>query len=449
MASRLGVGIIATACAGLLWPLEAGAEPASAQWGEPAVEEAEEVEDKGGAEADEVAEPSDSGTGDAAESEPEAPAPAAKPRTQAKAKAKAKPRTKRADEKGRAKRGPPPPPPSRKRRAKDAQEEFEEATSSGEQSLERRRRAEERAARGIEDGAPLEAARDLAVIAELDDDPALMIGAAEAALAGVGTVAGAEEVARVHASAGRARIEELRSSDDEYALLRLGLEEEDLRQLEVRAKAASTRASVASARAERAEAQSRSLRIAKGEVISGAVLAGLGASGLAMMGSGIYLRRSADRELEAAGVDELGELSPELRRPFERQYDQASTLTAGGAVLGAVGTALGVTLIAAGVRDLKRAGWRSERRASLRGRPRPVAAGRASSSAVVSSDVIRRAEEPPSTGRAPPRAAGGDRRRARRRPAPPRCSGSTRRWGGRGSTCRRSRGERCRPRRRG
>ncbi len=364
---EFGVGIIVTACAGLLWPLEAKAEPASAQWGEPAVEEAEEAEDNGAAEEAED-DPSGEATGDGEESEAEAPAPAAKPRT--KAKAKAKPRAaKRTKEARSAKRGPPPPPPSRKRRAKDAQEEFEEATTSGEQALERRRRAEERAARGIEDGSPLEAARDLAVIAELDDDPALMIGAAEAALAGVGSVAGAEEVARVHASAGKARIEELRGSDDEYALLRLGLEEEDLRQLEVRAKAASTRASVASARAERAEAQSRGLRIAKGEVISGAVLAGLGLSGVAMMGSGIYLRRSADRELEAAGVSELGELSPELRRPFERQYDQASTLTAGGAVLGAVGTALGVTLIAAGVRDLKRAGWRSERRASLRGAP--------------------------------------------------------------------------------
>ena len=361
---EFGVGIVVTACAGLLWPLEAKAEPASAQWGEPAAEEAEEAEDNATAEEAED-DPSGEATGEVEESEAAAPAPAAKPKT--KAKPKTRRRTKEA--KSGAKRGPPPPPPSRKRRAKDAQEEFEEATTSGEQALERRRRAEERAARGIEDGSPLEAARDLAVIAELDDDPALMIGAAEAALEGVGSVAGAEEVARVHASAGKARIEELRSSDDEYALLRLGLEEEDLRQLEVRAKAASTRASVASARAERAEAQSRGLRIAKGEVISGAVLTGLGLSGVAMMGSGIYLRRSADRELEAAGVSDLGELSPELRRPFEQQYDQASTLTAGGAVLGAVGTALGVTLIAAGVRDLKRAGWRSERRASLRGAP--------------------------------------------------------------------------------
>ncbi len=375
-----GVGLLCAACLGLLGSGRANAEP-SGQWGAaPDLAEGEVEAEEAEPSAEEPEGGEEDGPASAAEGSVEAtpePAEEAKPREKARARASAKGKGNgkgkskskgRSRGQSRSRRGPPPPPSPAEKSPQTLQAEFEEATRSGERVLERRRRAEERAAEQVE-RAPLEAARDLAVIAELDDDPALMVGAAEAALAGVGVVPGAEEAAQLHVSAAKARIEALSSSDDENALLRLGLDDAELHQLEVRLRAATSRANVALVRSRRAEERARSLRIAKGEVISGAVLAGLGASGLAMMGSGIYLGRSADRELEAAGVDSLSELDAVYRAPFEQQYEQASTLTAVGAVVGAVGLALGGTLVAAGVRDLKRIGGGSGRRASLHGAP--------------------------------------------------------------------------------
>ncbi|MCA9663611.1 MAG: hypothetical protein KC486_35100 [Myxococcales bacterium] len=279
-------------------------------------------------------------------------------------------------EAAKASRTPPPPPKSKKAKTKRkswrerkaeeaaAQAAFEAALVDGERALARRKSAQARADAQIGAGKPLEAARDLGVLADIDGDPALMVAAAEAALAGVDVGAQrAGEVARGHAVSAEARIAELQRSDDENALVSLGLDADGLREL-------SARAAAVKRQSEDAAKSAKALRNGKGELITGAVLAGLGVSGFGVMGGGLYLKRAADQELASGGINSLDELDPELRPPFEDQYGRASTMTAVGAVVGAAGLAFGGTLLAVGIRDLKRAGWRSGgKRAALRAAP--------------------------------------------------------------------------------
>jgi len=264
---------------------------------------------------------------------------------------------------------------------------FESAELDGERALDRRRVAKQAANAKIEAGQGLEAAAELMAAAESEGDPALMVSAAEAAAAVFGTKQpnepkqpthpgdrSAAEAAKSHGALALARISELEGTDDEFALLRLGLDRADLEGLRSRAVAASARGSeVASAPAKAAPTgPSKSLRIARGEIISGAVLIGLGVSGFALMGSGLRLNALADRELQSGGIANLADLPPDLRAPFEQQYEQAATLTAVGAVLGVAGSALGGTLIAAGLRDRKRAGQGAgskSKRATIQGAP--------------------------------------------------------------------------------
>jgi hypothetical protein len=271
-----------------------------------------------------------------------------------------------------------PPPPPRAKKAKEsrkswrerkaeeaaAQAAFEAALVDGERAVARRQSAQARADAQIEAGKPLEAARDLGVLADIDGDPALMVAAAEAALAGVEIGAPrAGEVARSYALNAEGRIAELSGAADENALLTLGLEAEGLKEL-------SARAAAVKRQSEDAAKSAKALRNGKGELISGAVLAGLGLSGIGVMGGGLYLKRAADQELASGGIDSLDQLDPELRAPFDDQYGRASTMTAVGAVVGAAGLAFGGTLLAVGIRDLKRAGWRSgSERAALRAAP--------------------------------------------------------------------------------
>ncbi|MFZ6183458.1 hypothetical protein [Nannocystis pusilla] len=90
-------------------------------------------------------------------------------------------------------------------------------------------------------------------------------------------------------------------------------------------------------------------RNARGELIAGSIFLAGGLAALGVMGGGIYLSKSADRELPKAGDN------PEYLAPLEAQKKQGDTMTAAGAVAGVLGVALGVTLVALGATDLKKA----------------------------------------------------------------------------------------------
>ena len=258
----------------------------------------------------------------------------------------------------------------------DEQAALESATLAGEEALRSRLAAEKVAKEKVDAGRDLEAAAELMAAADLEGDPALMVSAAETAVAALNNNdndnealtaeqrSRAQEAATQYESRAQARISELEGDDDEFAWLRLGLDRTDLEGLRSRAAAALAAATQDSAVATSssdpvqvpvAERVPRSLRVARGEIISGAVLIGLGVSGFALMGSGLRLDALADRELEAAGIADLDDLAPAARVSFEQQYEQAATLTAVGVVLGIAGSALGGTLMAAGIRDRKRA----------------------------------------------------------------------------------------------
>lgn len=100
-------------------------------------------------------------------------------------------------------------------------------------------------------------------------------------------------------------------------------------------------------------------RNARGELIAGSILLAGGVAGLSVMAGGLWLNGQANRVLDQAegmpGVD-LG--------PIEAQKKQGETMIAAGAVAGALGVVLGVTLVALGARDLKAA--RSERLSRVR-----------------------------------------------------------------------------------
>ncbi|HEY8375607.1 MAG TPA: hypothetical protein VIK91_03920, partial [Nannocystis sp.] len=97
------------------------------------------------------------------------------------------------------------------------------------------------------------------------------------------------------------------------------------------------------------DADLAALRRARGEMISGGVLLGLGVGGLGAMTAGALLKRSAEQDNKEGAADEL-------RR--------ADTIMAVGGVVGVMTVAIGAALLAEGARDRKAA------RAQLRGRVR-------------------------------------------------------------------------------
>lgn len=90
-------------------------------------------------------------------------------------------------------------------------------------------------------------------------------------------------------------------------------------------------------------------RNARGELIAGSIFLAGGLAALGVMAGGIYLSKSADRELPKA------EGNPDYLAPLEAQKKQGDTMIAAGAVAGVLGVALGVTLVALGATDLKKA----------------------------------------------------------------------------------------------
>ncbi|MFY0542223.1 hypothetical protein [Nannocystis pusilla] len=90
-------------------------------------------------------------------------------------------------------------------------------------------------------------------------------------------------------------------------------------------------------------------RNARGELIAGSIFLAGGLAALGVMGGGIYLSKSADRELPKAMGNE------DYIAPLEAQKKQGDTMTAAGAVAGVLGVALGVTLVALGATDFKKA----------------------------------------------------------------------------------------------
>lgn len=90
-------------------------------------------------------------------------------------------------------------------------------------------------------------------------------------------------------------------------------------------------------------------RNARGELIAGSIFLAGGLTGVGVMAGGLYLNGAANRELPKA------EGHPEYVAPLEAQRKQGETMIAAGAVAGVLGLALGVTLVALGASDFKKA----------------------------------------------------------------------------------------------
>ena len=103
-------------------------------------------------------------------------------------------------------------------------------------------------------------------------------------------------------------------------------------------------------KAERHKARMGVRRTGHGQIIAGAVLTTAGLAGLGVMSGGLYFNSVSRRELAK------GEGRPEEElQPLRDQQKRGETMIAAGAVLGAVGLALGIALISIGARDLKAA----------------------------------------------------------------------------------------------
>lgn len=81
-------------------------------------------------------------------------------------------------------------------------------------------------------------------------------------------------------------------------------------------------------------------RVARGELIAGGVLMGVGVGGLGAMTAGVLLKRSAEDSTAQGAADDL---------------KRAETVLAAGAVSGAIGLLLGLALVVDGARDRKAA----------------------------------------------------------------------------------------------
>ncbi len=101
-------------------------------------------------------------------------------------------------------------------------------------------------------------------------------------------------------------------------------------------------------KAERHKQRMSARRNGRAELIAGAVLSATGLAGFGVMSGGLYLNTVSEREL-AKGMGRPEEDLAALRD----QQRQAETMTAAGAISGAVGLALGIALISIGARDLK------------------------------------------------------------------------------------------------
>jgi len=102
--------------------------------------------------------------------------------------------------------------------------------------------------------------------------------------------------------------------------------------------------------AERHKSRMGVRRNGHGQLIAGGVLATAGLAGLGVMSGGLYLSGVSKRELAK------GEGRPEEQlQPLRDQQKRGETMIAAGAVLGAVGLALGIALVSFGARDLKAA----------------------------------------------------------------------------------------------
>lgn len=96
------------------------------------------------------------------------------------------------------------------------------------------------------------------------------------------------------------------------------------------------------------EAAARARKVARAEIISGAVFLAGGLGGVAAASAGVFIKNSAEDELAK------GAAWPEDRlAPLYDQQKQGETMLAAGAVAGAIGVAIGLALIGAGAHDLK------------------------------------------------------------------------------------------------
>ena len=83
-------------------------------------------------------------------------------------------------------------------------------------------------------------------------------------------------------------------------------------------------------------------RTAKREIVAGAAFLGLGIGGLGMMGAGFAMK----------GNDSAS----------EEEYDRAVTILSAGAILGTIGTVMGLALLGEGIKDRKAARPRAQAR---------------------------------------------------------------------------------------
>lgn len=255
-------------------------------------------------------------------------------------------------------------PSTRELREAEAAAEREAMRSAAQEESARAHRDAARAhgAELIAAGRPREAARELAVVAAVDGDPLLFLAAAEASLVDARERSSSEGLAqaRGHVASAKDALAALRS--EPAGLARLGLDVDTLPAIDAHI------AQVVDAIDRRSGAKQRR-KVALGEVISGSVLTAIGLSGLGVMSGGLYLDASADAELERAGVQDINALPPNLQPAVRAQVDRASTMIAVGSIVGAAGTALGVTLVTIGARDVKKLGGLGRKRASLRAAP--------------------------------------------------------------------------------
>lgn len=101
-------------------------------------------------------------------------------------------------------------------------------------------------------------------------------------------------------------------------------------------------------KAERHKQRMSARRNGSAELIAGAVLSTVGLAGFGVMAGGLYLNSVSERELDKG----MGRPEEDLAA-LQAQQRRAETMTAAGAISGAVGLALGIALISIGARDLK------------------------------------------------------------------------------------------------
>lgn len=197
---------------------------------------------------------------------------------------------------------------------------------------------QEHAAKLDADGKPDEALQSLLVGAEANHDPVLYLSAAEATLKRADRK-GRSGVADDDRCIERVRIAQTllqgaapdspRVDPEEHpALLAWG---DDLVK-----------------KAERHKQRMSARRNGSAELIAGAVLSTVGLAGFGVMAGGLYLNSVSERELDKG----MGRPEEDLAA-LQAQQRRAETMTAAGAISGAVGLALGIALISIGARDLK------------------------------------------------------------------------------------------------